>query len=105
LQIAIKELYGDDPEKSANYARIVNERHFIRLKNLLQHQKTKCPDTVIIGGKSEAKTHYFAPTVVVVSEKSPYDCNPVMEEEVFGPILTVVTVNDINEAISIVNTQ
>ncbi|ACK68635.1 Aldehyde Dehydrogenase [Gloeothece citriformis PCC 7424] len=89
----IQEFYGDDPQKSPDYARIINERQFERLKGLLADGK------IIVGGQTEATTRYIAPTVIeVVSLDS-----PVMEEEIFGPILPIIEYEQINEAIAIIN--
>ena len=90
---SIAEFYGSDPRASADYARIVNEPHFHRLEKLLHS------GTVAHGGITDADTRYIAPTVLtgVTGE------DPVMGEEIFGPILPVIAVDSLDAAIGFVN--
>ncbi|MFF4586066.1 aldehyde dehydrogenase family protein [Streptomyces sp. NPDC001388] len=90
---AIEGLYGSDPAASPEYGRIVNERHFDRLTALLDSGR---PAT---GGVYDRATKYIAPTVL--AEVSP-DA-PVMQEEIFGPILPIVEVAGLDEAIGFIN--
>ncbi|MFG2146121.1 aldehyde dehydrogenase family protein [Streptomyces sp. NPDC048696] len=93
LVTAIEALYGADPQASAEYGRIVNERHFDRLSSLLDSGRT------VVGGEGDRATKYLAPTVLAdVDPKS-----PVMQEEIFGPVLPIVTVADLDEAIEFIN--
>ncbi|MFI1105506.1 aldehyde dehydrogenase family protein [Streptomyces melanogenes] len=93
LARAVEALYGADPQASAEYGRIVNERHFDRLSALLDSGR------VVTGGQGDRATKYLAPTVLAdVDPKS-----PVMREEIFGPILPIVTVADLDEAIGFIN--
>ncbi|WP_329403225.1 aldehyde dehydrogenase family protein [Streptomyces melanogenes] len=93
LARAVEALYGSDPQASAEYGRIVNERHFDRLSALLDSGR------VVTGGRGDRATRYLAPTVLAdVDPKS-----PVMREEIFGPILPIVTVADLDEAIGFIN--
>jgi aldehyde dehydrogenase (NAD+) len=90
---AIHEFYGADPARSPDYARIVNDAHFRRLEGLLS-----C-GTAVVGGESSAGERYIAPTVL-------RDVDPdsaVMAEEIFGPLLPVLPVADVDEAIRFVN--
>jgi len=90
---AVEALYGADPSASGEYGRIVNERHFDRLSGLLDSGRA------IVGGDSDRATKYIAPTVLAdVDPKS-----PVMQEEIFGPILPLVTVPGLDEAIDFIN--
>ncbi len=88
----IKEFYGEDPEASADYARIVNEPHFHRLEKLMDS------GTVAIGGNTDTDTLYIAPTVLTGITMD----DPVMGEEIFGPILPVIAVDSMTEAIEFV---
>ncbi|GGU63165.1 aldehyde dehydrogenase family protein [Streptomyces lavendofoliae] len=93
LTRAVEALFGTDPAASPEYGRIVNERHFDRLTGLLGSGR------VVVGGGSDRTAKYIAPTVLadVVPEA------PVMREEIFGPILPIVTVPGLDEAIDFVN--
>lgn len=85
-------LYGDDPAASPDYGRIVNERHFDRLTGLLDSGRT------VVGGAHDRAERYIAPTVLAgVAPDS-----PVMREEIFGPILPVVEVAGLDEAIAFI---
>ena len=89
IQQAITEMFGEDPETSGSYGRIVNGRHFDRLAGLIGSGE------VAIGGQTSAATRYIAPTVLTgVSPDS-----PVMQQEIFGPILPVLRANDLEAAI------
>lgn len=90
---AIETFYGSDPQLSPDFARIVNEPHFHRLEKLLHN------GTVALGGTTDVDTRYIAPTVLtgITTE------DPVMGEEIFGPILPVIAVDSIGEAIRFVN--
>ncbi|MFB1293877.1 aldehyde dehydrogenase family protein [Mycobacterium sp. pW049] len=77
--------------------RIVNERHFNRLANALAATK----GTVAVGGESDAVNLKIQPTVVV----DPDPAEPLMTDEIFGPILPVLTVQNLDEAISFVNAR
>ena len=77
--------------------RIVNERHFDRLATALAATKGE----VVIGGGSDASKISIQPTVVV----DPDPAEPLMTDEIFGPILPVVTVQSLNEAITFVNSR
>jgi len=77
--------------------RIVNERHFGRLTSALAATK----GTVAIGGGSDATTIEIQPTVVV----DPAADEPLMTDEIFGPILPIVTVQSLDEAIDFVNSR
>ena len=90
---AIFDFYGPEPEESPDYARIVDDRQHQRLAGLLDS------GTVAVGGNQDAANRYIAPTVLrdVLPE------SPVMQEEIFGPILPVLSVDGVDEAIAFVN--
>ncbi|MCB0999086.1 MAG: aldehyde dehydrogenase family protein [Ilumatobacteraceae bacterium] len=89
----IREFYGDDPKRSGDYARIVNDAHFARLERLLAGA------TVAVGGDRDAATRYVAPTVLTGVSVD----DPVMADEIFGPILPVIAIDSLDEAIEVVN--
>jgi len=85
--------YGEDPMKSPDYARIVNERHLNRLVNLMKNGR------ILYGGKYLSKDLYLSPTII--DQVSPDE--PLMQEEIFGPLLPIIEYSDIEEAIAFVN--
>ncbi|XP_046300983.1 aldehyde dehydrogenase family 3 member B1 isoform X2 [Marmota monax] len=93
LQNAITRFYGDDPQSSPNLGRIISQKHFKRLQGLLGCGR------VAIGGQSDESELYIAPTVLVDVQET----EPVMQEEIFGPILPLVTVRSLDEAIDFIN--
>lgn len=103
IQDKIKEMYDPKNEgifQSKDYARIVNDHHLNRMKNLLQDALLKGAKTAIGGDFIEAD-NYFEPTVLTdVSDKM-----EVMEEEIFGPILPIMTYSNTIEAIHYVNNK
>ncbi|MFC8230770.1 aldehyde dehydrogenase family protein [Streptomyces sp. NPDC057287] len=93
LAAAVESLFGPDASAHPEYGRIVNERHFDRLVGLLGSGRT------VTGGTHDRSTKYIAPTVL--ADVAP-DA-PVMGEEIFGPVLPVVTVGGLDEAIAFIN--
>ena len=95
LKESILHFYGDDPQKSPDYGRIVNTHHFDRLTALL------ASGTIYHGGRHDRADKFIAPTVLVnVSPDS-----PVMQEEIFGPILPVLEVDNVRQVIDFVNAR
>jgi len=91
----IGEWYGNDPQKSPNLCRIVNKRSWDRLHSLLKNTTGK----IEVGGEVDSDDLYIAPTILTdVSEDE-----LVMKEEIFGPILPIVTVNTVQEAVEFIN--
>ncbi|GAA3440560.1 aldehyde dehydrogenase family protein [Kutzneria kofuensis] len=86
LAAAVRAKFGDEPSDSPLYGRIVNHRHFDRLNNLLASGR------VVVGGPDRPDAKYIAPTVL--ADVSP-DA-PVMSEEIFGPILPIIAVPDVD---------
>ena len=93
---AVHDFYGDDPRRSPDYGRIVNERHFDRICGLLDAGGY---EAVITGGGSVRTDRYVAPTVLAGVEAGA----AVMDEEIFGPILPVLPVPDLDAAVRFVN--
>jgi aldehyde dehydrogenase (NAD+) len=95
LKEAILQFYGGDSQKSPDYGRIISTRHFDRLTELL------AGGTVYHGGQHDRADRFIAPTVLVnVSPNS-----PVMQEEIFGPILPVLEVDNVEQVIDFVNAR
>ena len=96
LTDAVTTFYGDDPQQSTDYARIVNERHHDRLMKLLNDGGY---EATVFGGTGDRKTRYVAPTALTGVKADA----AVMADEIFGPILPVLTIGDVDEAIRFVN--
>jgi len=96
LAAAVTKFYGDDPRQSSDYARIVNERHHDRLTALLDAGGF---EATVTGGTGDRESRYLAPTVLAGVKPDA----AVMDDEIFGPILPVLPVGDIDEAIRMVN--
>lgn len=96
----VRAYYGDDAQKSASYARIVNGRHFERISGYLADAK-KRGATFAYGGKTDASEDYIEPTVIT---DVPLD-SPLMTEEIFGPVLPVLTFKSLDEPISVINSK
>ncbi|XP_072495456.1 aldehyde dehydrogenase family 3 member B1 isoform X3 [Notamacropus eugenii] len=92
LQRAVTQFYGQDPQNSPDLARIINDKHFHRLQGLLGNGRAA------IGGQSDEQERYIAPTVLVDVKET----DPVMQEEIFGPILPIFNVQSIDEAIAFI---
>ncbi len=93
LKNKIEEFYGSDPTNSPDLSRIINENHFFRLKRLLD--KAQSEGKVLIGGEINTSLQRIAPTVIEVNDRS----DPLMEEELFGPLLPLLTVKSFEKAL------
>ncbi len=89
---AVTSFYGNNPKDSVDYPRIINDKHFNRLAAMITD------GDVIVGGKTEAETRYIAPTLIEIHSLE----HPLMNDEIFGPILPVLPIQSIDEAISII---
>ncbi|XP_034021416.1 aldehyde dehydrogenase family 3 member A2-like isoform X1 [Thalassophryne amazonica] len=93
IRQTLLEFYGADPKCSPDYGRIINQRHFSRVLGLMEGY------TPMVGGQSDASQRYIAPTVL---KDVPPDSR-LMQEEIFGPLLPIVTVSDMDDAIRFIN--
>lgn len=87
--------YGDEIEKSSSYARIINEQHLKRLAGYLTQ------GDILFGGNFKKEKLFFEPTLI---DNIPVNA-PALEEEIFGPILPLVGVKNLEEAIAFVNSR
>ena len=92
LRTAITAFYGDNPQTSDSYGRIVSARHFDRLTSMLGD------GSVVIGGQHDAADRYISPTVLVDVRRD----SRIMAEEIFGPILPIIPVSSVDEAVTFV---
>jgi aldehyde dehydrogenase (NAD+) len=88
-------MYGHDPEQSSYFPRIVNHQAFDRLEKLLQNGRIR------FGGKTNRESRFISPTII--DEIKPDF--PIMQEEIFGPILPVLTFREISEVEEYLNTH
>ncbi|XP_072550088.1 aldehyde dehydrogenase family 3 member B1 [Salminus brasiliensis] len=92
---ALEGFYGSQIQQSEDYGRIVTDRHWERLMELLGKSEGK----VVIGGEGAKEEKYIAPTVIVDLQES----DALMQEEIFGPILPIITVESLEQGIDFVN--
>ena len=95
MKKAVKKRFGDNPKASPDFARVISDKHWARLEKLLHR------GNIVIGGEVDPATRYIAPTVI--DNIKPED--PVMQEEIFGPIFPVITVDSMDEAIKFINSR
>ena len=89
---AVKQLHGDDIEQSRHFVRLVNDRAFERVKGYLNDGK------VVYGGNSDATKRFIEPTLLADVDLT----SPVMNEEIFGPVLPMIPFENRDEVISFV---
>ncbi|CAG5116347.1 unnamed protein product, partial [Candidula unifasciata] len=95
LKTVIKDFYTEDPKQSDSFGRIINERHYQRL------QKLKKSSTIAFEGEDDEKDKFISPTIL----KDVKLTDPAMQEEIFGPILPIVPVQNHLEAIEVINSR
>uniref|UniRef100_A0A8C7ZT07 Aldehyde dehydrogenase n=1 Tax=Oryzias sinensis TaxID=183150 RepID=A0A8C7ZT07_9TELE len=95
LREILEEFYGKEPKESPDVSRIVSDRHWTRLMELLK----KTAGTVVVGGEANREDKYIAPTVVVDLQED----DALMGQEIFGPILPILTVETLEEGIAFIN--
>lgn len=89
LKAEIKRQFGDYPLANKDYGRIISEKHFDRLAGLMEGYK------IIYGGECKRETLQIAPTLM---DRVDFD-DPVMQDEIFGPVLPILTYTNLDEAI------
>jgi aldehyde dehydrogenase (NAD+) len=90
-----RKFYGEEPQKSEEYSRIINQSHLMRVAKLLEGQKN------VIGGKIDPSDLYMEPTLVL----NPPRDSAIMKEEIFGPVLVVLTYKNLSEVEEFVNSR
>ena len=93
IKTCIAKFYGREVAQSPDYTRIVNQRHFLRIKELLS-QATDDGAKIIEGGEMIASENFIAPTLLTHVQ----DSMRVMQEEIFGPVLPIITIENMVEA-------
>lgn len=93
LKSEIRTMYGEEPLQNPDYGKMINRKHFDRVLGLMKEEK------LILGGESDVASLRIAPAVMdQVTED-----DAVMQEEIFGPLLPILTVGSMEEAIAFVN--
>jgi len=92
----VHQFLGADPERSPDLGRIINTRHHDRLTAMLPGS-----GEVVIAGTGDREARYLAPTIL---KDVPPD-SPIMQDEIFGPILPVLRVSDVDEAVKFINAR
>lgn len=100
LKAAIVQFYGKDARSSDSLARIISDRHFQRIKALIDDAVAKGA-TVAHGGQTDAAERFIAPTILTGATED----MDIMQEEIFGPVWPVMTYKNLDEAIQIINRQ
>ena len=95
LTKAVRRFYGDDPQRSPDYGRMVNAQHFARVSRYLQHGR------VVHGGQTDSSDRYIAPTLMTDVDLE----SPLMQDEIFGPLLPVIEYDELDDAIHFVNAR
>jgi aldehyde dehydrogenase (NAD+) len=90
IKKAIREMFGDDASRSADYGRMINEHHFDRVFGLIE------PDKTVVGGNANRETRFIEPTVMHPVSRD----NACMQEEIFGPLLPIMEIDHIEQAIN-----
>ena len=90
---AVIEMLGENQKESDSFGRIINKRHFDRIKKYLSD------GTIVFGGETDEDQLYIQPTLI----QSPSLDSEVMQNEIFGPVLPFITINSIDEAIDFIN--
>ncbi|KAK7861812.1 hypothetical protein R5R35_000578 [Gryllus longicercus] len=91
----LRKWYGDNWKNSPDLCRIVNDRHFQRVIKLIKSGK------VAVGGDSDASEKYISPTILIDVKGT----DPVMAEEIFGPILPIINIRSASEAASFITSR
>ena len=91
----IKEFYGEDIKNNNDFSSIVNERHFERIKNILEKDK----EFIVYGGRCDKSRKFIEPTLICLPEGK----GASMNEEIFGPVLPIIEYEDLDEVIKKIN--
>jgi|TARA_B110000263_G_C15309654_1_gene512352 aldehyde dehydrogenase (NAD+) len=93
LKIAIKDAFGEKPIESKSYGRLINKNHLDRINKMMKGA------SIIHGGDSNSSDKFFAPTLLLDQNLE----SGAMQEEIFGPILPIISYENIEETYDIIN--
>ncbi|XP_057954955.1 aldehyde dehydrogenase family 3 member F1-like [Malania oleifera] len=99
LKVMIKKMYGENPKELNSVARIINKQHFFRLRNLLDDPTVK--HSIVHGGSLDEDDLFIEPTILV----DPPLTAAIMTEEIFGPLLPIITLKKIEDSIEFINSR
>ncbi|GMY12161.1 aldehyde dehydrogenase family 3 member F1-like [Fagus crenata] len=99
LKKFIKKFYGENPNNSRSIAKIINKHHFERLRNLLKDPGVA--DSIVHGGSLDEEKLMIEPTILL---NPPLNAE-IMTEEIFGPLLPIITLDNIQESIDFINSR
>ncbi|CAL5437890.1 unnamed protein product [Camellia sinensis] len=99
MKALIKKMFGDNPKESNSIARIINKHHFLRLKTLLDDPRVKA--SVVHGGSLDEDNLFIEPTILV----DPPLETAIMGEEIFGPLLPIITLQKIEDSIEFIKSR
>ncbi|XP_030522351.2 aldehyde dehydrogenase family 3 member F1-like [Rhodamnia argentea] len=99
MKVVMKKMFGENPRESRSVARIVNKHHFIRLQNLLLDPMVK--SSIVYGGSMDEDNLFIEPTILM----DPPLQAAIMTDEIFGPLLPIVTLNKIEDSIKFINSR
>jgi len=94
LKKSINDFYGNMPLDSKHIGRIINQKQFNRLNDLLEQAKKN--NQIIYGGDSNEKEKRISPTLIKIENRS----DPLMKEELFGPLLPILSIKNLEQAIA-----
>lgn len=92
---SITEFFGDNLVKNKEYPRIINEMHYKRIIGLLENAN------IVAGGEQDPRQRFIAPTIV---DNIDFE-SPIMQEEIFGPVLPLIEFEELDEALKYINSQ
>lgn len=101
MKTAVDALYGDDIARNPDYGRIVNDRHYSRLADILEADK----EWIVYGGKRSKKGRFIEPAILNLGPAAGENAGRAasMQEELFGPLLPVLSYGKIQEALDFIN--
>lgn len=97
MKITLDKWYGSNPQQSESYGRIIADRHVDRIQSMLTKRTS---GEIAIGGQIDKSDRYIAPTVVINVK---HDDPSLMGDEIFGPILPVISYKEVDEVIGLIN--
>ncbi|KAF9617956.1 hypothetical protein IFM89_039249 [Coptis chinensis] len=99
MKVGIKKLFGENPREINSLSRIINKQHFLRLKNFLNDEEVKA--SVVYGGSFDEENLFIEPTILL----DPPLKSDIMTEEIFGPLLPIITLKNIGDSIDFINSR